>query len=302
MAVDTVPIDGDRAVRCGCDGRGRGVGVEHPGGAAGDHEIDVSLRPHPGEIVLGRDPPDLHPVHHDDPALGHVQACPGTSRAVSIVSRVCASTLWPGKVPGKISLNNPRAAQKTAAVEDRTQTFRERQERRIGYGYGAPLLRRTVLRAMLRLGRTRRLTLERGIRQIIERDDRRSVEQGLDGPDPMVLACLFMFEQRIGRAVQSPVTQGAEVDPQQLTRGAARTVHVRSPAWVALSRSIPRSSRLSAGFGRRDRRMRDAVRSVQGAHRCSGGTGQRPSPSPVCRVNNPDAPAGVWQSVAPQAL
>ncbi len=241
LAVDTVPIDGDRAVRCGCDGRGRGVGVEHPGGAAGDHEIDVSLRPHPGEVLLGRDPA----VHHDDPALGHVQACPGTSRAVSIVSRVCASTLWPGKVPGKISLNNPRTPQKTAAVEDRTQTFtqtvREREERRIGYGYGAPFLRRPMLRAMLRLRRTRRLTLERGVRQIIERDDRLQVEQGLDRADPMILACLFMFEQMIRRAVQGPVTQGAEVDPQQFSGSAARTVHVRSQAWVALSRSIPRS-------------------------------------------------------------
>ncbi len=52
---------------------------------------------------------------------------------------------------------------------------------------------------------------------------------------------------------------------------------------------LGRSSRLSAGFGRRDRRMRDAVRSVQGAHRCSEGTGQRPAPSdplPVRRLRS----------------
>ena len=48
--------------------------------------------------------------------------------------------------------------------------------------------------------------------------------------------------------------------------------------------------------------MRDAVRSVQGAHRCSGETGQRPSPRPASPIGAPDAPAGVWQSVAPQAL
>ncbi|MCY4303083.1 MAG: hypothetical protein OXC68_15300 [Aestuariivita sp.] len=152
---------------------------------------------------------------------------------MSIVSRVCASTLWPGKVPGKISLNNPRAAQKTAAVEDRTQTFtqtfRERQERRIGYGYGAPFLRMPVLR----FGLARRLTLERGVRQIIQRDDRRPVEQRLDGPEHMVLKRGLVLEEMIGRAIQSHVTEGAKVDPQPLTRGAAHTVHVRSPALVA---------------------------------------------------------------------
>ena len=119
--------------------------------------------------------------------------------------------------------------QKTAAVEDRT----EREERRVR----SPFLRRTVLC----LGRTRRLTLEIGVREIIERDDQRPVEQGLDGPDPMVLKRGLVLEEMIGRAIQGPVTEGAKVDPQQLTRGAARTVHVRSPAWVALSRSIPRS-------------------------------------------------------------
>ena len=150
---------------------------------------------------------------------------------MSIVSSVCASTPWPGKVPGKISLNNPRAAQKTAAVEDRTQTFRERQERRIGYGYGAPFLRMPVLR--LRLARS--LTLERGVREIIERDDRLQVEQRLDRTEHMVLKRGLVLEEMIRRAVQGPITQGAKVDPQQLTRGAARTVHVRSQALVARS-------------------------------------------------------------------
>ncbi len=191
LAVDTVPIDGDRAVRCGCDGRGRGVGVEHPGGAARDHEIDVSLSPHPGEVLLGRDPA----VHHDDPALGNLQGREHRLQRVRL-----------DHVTGK----DLGAAQKAAAVEDRT----ERQERRVR----APFLRMPVLR----LGRTRRLTLERGVREIIQRDDRRQVEQGLDRAEHMVFECLFMFEQMIGRTIQSHVTQGAEVDPQQLTRGAGR--------------------------------------------------------------------------------
>ncbi len=88
---------------------------------------------------------------------------------------------------------------------------------------------------VLRLGLSRRLTLERGVREIIERDDRRPIEQGLDGPDPMVLACLFMFEQMIRRAIQGHVTEGAEVDPQPFSGGAARTVHVRNQALVARS-------------------------------------------------------------------
>ncbi len=146
---------------------------------------------------------------------------------MSIVSSVCASTPWPGKVPGKISLNNPRAAQKTAAVEDRTQTFRERQERRVR----SPFLRMPVLR--LRLAGD--LSFKVRVREIIERDDRLPVEQRLDGPEHMVFECLFMFKEMIGRAVQGPITQGAKVDPQQLTCGAARTVHVRSQALVARS-------------------------------------------------------------------
>ncbi len=146
---------------------------------------------------------------------------------MSIVSSVCASTPWPGKVPGKISLNNPRTPQKTAAVEDRTQTFRERQERRVR----SPFLRMPVLR--LRLAGD--LSFKVRVREIIERDDRRPVEQGLDGPEHMVLKRGLVLEEMIRRPIQGPITQGAKVDPQQLTRGAARTVHVRSQALVARS-------------------------------------------------------------------
>ncbi len=138
---------------------------------------------------------------------------------MSIVSRVCASTLWPGKVPGKISLNNPRTPQKTAAVKNGTQTFREREERRIGYGYGAPFLRMPVLR--LRLARS--LTREIGVREIIERDDRRPVEQRLDRTEHMVLKRGLVLEEMIRRAVQGHVTQGAKVDPQPFSGSAART-------------------------------------------------------------------------------
>ncbi len=192
MAVDTVPIDGDRAVRCGCDGRGRGVGVEHPGGAAGDHAIDVSLRPHPGEVLLGRDPA----VHHDDPALGNLQGCEHRLQCVRL---------------DHITGEDLGAAQKAAAVEDRT----ERQERRIR----APFLRMSVPR----LGLARRLTLERGVCQIIERDDRLQVEQGLDRTEHMVLKRGLVLEEMIGRPIQGHVTEGAEVDPQQFSGSAART-------------------------------------------------------------------------------
>ncbi len=134
---------------------------------------------------------------------------------MSIVSSVCASTPWPGKVPGKISLNNPRAAQKTAAVEDRTQTFRERQERRVR----SPFLRMPVLR--LRLAGD--LSFKVRVREIIERDDRLQVEQGLDGPEHMVLKRGLVLEEMIRRAVQGPITQGAKVDAEQFSGSAART-------------------------------------------------------------------------------
>ncbi len=88
---------------------------------------------------------------------------------------------------------------------------------------------------VLRLRLAGDLSFKVRVREIIQRDDRLQVEQGLDRTDPMVLEYLFMFEQMIRRAVQGPVTEGAEVDPQQLTRGAARTVHVRSQALVARS-------------------------------------------------------------------
>ncbi len=100
--------------------------------------------------------------------------------------------------------------QKAAAVENGS----ERQERRVR----SPFLRMPVLRLRL----ARRLTLEIGVRQIIERDDRLQVEQGLDGPEHMVLKRGLVLEEMIGRPIQGPVTQGAEVDPQQLTRGAGR--------------------------------------------------------------------------------
>ncbi len=88
---------------------------------------------------------------------------------------------------------------------------------------------------VLRLRLARSLTLEIGVRQIIQGHDRLQVEQRLDGPDPMVLKRGLVLEEMIGRPIQGHVTQGAKVDPQQLTRGAARTVHVRSQALVARS-------------------------------------------------------------------
>ncbi len=88
---------------------------------------------------------------------------------------------------------------------------------------------------VLRLRLARSLTLERGVREIIERDDRLQVEQRLDRTDPMVLKRGLVLEEMIGRPIQGHVTEGPEVDPQQLTRGAARTVHVRNQALVARS-------------------------------------------------------------------
>ncbi len=88
---------------------------------------------------------------------------------------------------------------------------------------------------VLRLRLAGDLSFKVRVRQIIQRDDRLQVEQGLDGPDPMVLKRGLVLEEMIRRAVQGPITQGAKVDPQQLTRGAARTVHVRNQALVARS-------------------------------------------------------------------
>ncbi len=176
-----------------------------------------------------------------------------------------------GKGAGEDLPEQSPYASKSRGCREPHPTFRERQERRIGYGYGAPFLRRIVLR----LGRTRRLTRERGVREIIQRDDRRPVEQRLDRADPMVLACLFMFEQRIRRPIQGPVTEGAEVDAEPFSGSAARTVHVRSPAWVALSRSIPRS------------RLRPPPRAV----------GLQPvNAQPGCRVLRPSAQSVLGRS------
>ncbi len=75
---------------------------------------------------------------------------------------------------------------------------------------------------VLRLRLAGDLSFKVRVREIIERDDRRPVEQRLDGPEHMVLKRGLVLEEMIGRPIQGHVTQGAKVDPQQLTRGAGR--------------------------------------------------------------------------------
>ncbi len=76
---------------------------------------------------------------------------------------------------------------------------------------------------VLRLRLAGDLSFKVRVREIIERDDRLEVEQGLDGPEHMVLKRGLVLEEMIGRAIQGHVTQGAKVDPQPFSGSAART-------------------------------------------------------------------------------
>ncbi len=78
--------------------------------------------------------------------------------------------------------------------------------------------------APLGLGLICRLALIVGVRQIIEGDRRRKVEERLSPGKEMVLDLLLVAKQAIRGAVECHVTQGTEVDPEKFAQrtGAAQ--------------------------------------------------------------------------------
>ena len=189
---DHLLVDLDRVARCGLDGPGF-LGVEDPRGVPRDHEIAVAVAAQPGEIgIIG------NAAVHDDHRL------PGGAQRLEHALESLAFRDIAGK--------DTAAPDKAAGVENQAKG----EQRAVR----AALLRM----APLRLGLICRLTLIVGVRQIIEGDRRRKVEQRLSPGKEMVLDLLLVAKQAIRGAVECHVTQGTEVDPEKFAQrtGAAQ--------------------------------------------------------------------------------